>query len=434
MITTVLSTTFSTISERWKAILGATVVATIALMIAIVLLVPMMMGVLTASMIGGGSSQGTSISGTGGATGGTMTMTINGETTTVPMQSGSTASSGTAFGSTKPAVEKPGMGAIMMVLVVGLVIMVMSIATATIGVFAATGSGVGDAIREGIRTSPHAFVQSLKVGWPALVSYVAALIAMIMVSPVIGIVLFLVSIVFFLRAGALATVAIGSIAHGHVSYSPELAREAVRGRMGSAIGANVVGSLVGGVIAWIPLAGPVFMSAFISAMWEEFGDGGAPRPGSSGSPLDGSDQRAPGIEAASSPATSAAPVAATTPIAVVPPAATPVAATLLAGPTWYLDASPAEPAGSWIQLGEPGRIALQIQWSTGEAPALQLADQAGTWRTPPQQPTQSGEATWLDLPAGYTWVAVVPRAARQQLWVSSMLPSIPGTGDAAIAA
>ncbi|MCW2921881.1 MAG: hypothetical protein JWL76_1755 [Thermoleophilia bacterium] len=446
MISSVLSTTFSTLAERWKAILGATVVAAIALILAMVLLMPMVMGVLTASISGGAATGGKGAmapSSLAPGTPGTVTMTVNGQTQTVPMQSGDGTLAGSAFEPTKAGVEKPGPGAMLLVVVVAVVIMTLSIATASIGVFAATGSGVGEAIREGIRTSPHGLVQSLKLGWPALVTYLLAFAAILFASPIIGLVLLLVSFVLILRAGALVTVAIGSIAHGHVTYSPELAREALQARMGAAIGANVVGGIVGGVIGMIPLAGPVFMSAFISAMWEEFGDGVGPTsPGSSGSPPGGSGQaEAPADWRAAETTRSAAAsaIAVVPPIAAVasaPPAevAAPENPAVMAGPTWYLDATPSEPAGSWIQLEAPGRVALQVQWATGEAPALQFADQAGAWRTPPEQPAQSGDTTWHDFPAGYTWVAVVPRAPQQQLWVSSMLPGAPGAGDAALAA
>jgi hypothetical protein len=72
---------------------------------------------------------------------------------------------------------------------------------------------------------------------------------------------------------------------------------------------------------------------------------------------------------------------------------------------------------------------VQVQWTTGSAPGLQLSDQSGTWTTPPAQPTASGETTWLQLPAGWTWVALVPRDS-QQLWVTTWLPSGAAAGPA----
>jgi hypothetical protein len=96
----------------------------------------------------------------------------------------------------------------------------------------------------------------------------------------------------------------------------------------------------------------------------------------------------------------------------------------------------AAPAGQWIELACATRVGVQLQWTTGAAPRIQLADQAGAWRTPPGQPAESGGTTWLELPQGWTWIALVPSdptTASQQVWIASWLPAdaVPAAAQAA---
>ncbi|MCW2925868.1 MAG: hypothetical protein JWM98_3272, partial [Thermoleophilia bacterium] len=117
------------------------------------------------------------------------------------------------------------------------------------------------------------------------------------------------------------------------------------------------------------------------------------------------------------------------PVAVAAPAA------LVPGPGWNGVATAAAPGGVWVGVSAPVQAAVQVSWVAGDAPALHLADQAGTWAPPVAQPATSGGAFTLDLPAGWSWLALVPRGPEdQQLWLATMLPAGAAIEPAAAAA
>lgn len=372
MLGTTFSSAFAILGERWQQVLGSVVVSAIITgVLAFVLLVPAVQALVPDVETGATSAPAGLVE-------------VEPVTTAAPKASG------------------PGMGDIVKVLVAIVLVAIGYLSMMTTGVFAAAGYGVADSIRLGATTSPQAMVQTLILGWIPIALYVVALLAGALASPAIGVLLGLVSIASFLRVSGTVTLAIGAIAHGHVGWQPDAARAAADGRLWTATGVSLVGGIAGGAMGVVPLVGvllaPMFMSAFIAAMWQEFEDG-----------------TGPGANVAST-----ANDHATTPAAAE--AVTPAARPLVAGPTWNGMASAAEPLGQWLQLAAPAQVALQVQWTTGAAPVLQLSDQAGTWSTPPSQPSTSGETTWLQLSAGWTWLALVPRDS-QQLWITTWLPS-----------
>jgi hypothetical protein len=404
MLAAVFSTTFRTLGARWAAILGAVLASVVlTLVVMLLVLVPAMHSLTTPAIKVPAKTMVDPATGASvpDPSAGTLVVTPN---------SGdpSTWQTSTQPGLTSNTV---GAGAVIKLLVAFAVVLALSISTATTGVFAAAGMGPMEALREGARTSPHAIVQSVRLTWPGLVAYVAgflAILALHAAGALLAVPLILGGMYLLLRSSGTVWLAVGAIAHGHVEWSPDAARAAAEGRRWTATGVGMVGTIAAALLNFIPLVGPIFISAFTSAMWEEFDGGSGP----------------------SDPSEAPAPIA---PVSVVEPPAPAAAAIpqLVAGPTWNGVASSAAPMGSWIDLARAAKVGVQVQWTTGAAPVIHLADQAGTWRAPAEQPAESGGTTWIDLPQGLTWVAMVPAdaAATQQLWVASWMP-----GDAAPAA
>jgi hypothetical protein len=443
----VFTSTFEILRERWKQIVGS-IAASVVLVgiLAFVLLVPAVQGVLSSAQAPGSASLAASQERS------TSIDPVTGAPRTDPFASDEVSVAGSRESVTTTASGLDS-GAITKLFVAFALIALASIAAVNTGVFAATGSTVGESLVEGARTTPHVLVQSLRIGGVAWGVYAAGVVVMFALGGaggfLLGGLLLLVGLVLLLRVCGTLWLSLGSIAHGHVSYSPEAARDAAAGREWSATGVAFVGGLVGSASNAIPVAGmflgPLFMSAYIAAMWREFDRGneptttiGVPDPNGMGA---GSrtvpDVIAPPAAAPIDPAAAArvsvpvsAPASAVAATPAASLAATP-ASSLVAGPAWNGVGGPTEPLGHWFELAVPSKVAMQAQWTVGDAPALQLADQAGTWTTPAAQPTTSGETTWLELPAGWTWIALVP-PARQQLWVTTWLPADAGaTGSAA---
>jgi hypothetical protein len=404
MLSAVFSTTFRTLGARWAPILGAVVVsAVLTILVTLVVLMPSLGSLRTPTPLQPQAAAATTYD---PATGMPVAAPVTPSTTTLSAAGGVSS------------------GAVMMALVGFGLILALSIATATTGVFAAAGMGAMEALREGARTSPHAIVQTVRLTWPGMAAYLAGFLAIVALhgaGVVLGLPLILGGMFLLLRSMGTVWLAIGAIAHGHVEWAPDAARAVADGRRWTATGVGVVGTLFAGLCNFIPLAGPIFVSAFTSAMWEEFDGGGVgpADPGEAPAPID------PSAPAPATPATVTQVASADVP-----------APQLVAGPTWTGVASVAAPAGQWIELACATRVGVQLQWTTGAAPRIQLADQAGAWRTPPGQPAESGGTTWLELPQGWTWIALVPSdptTASQQVWIASWLPAdaVPAAAQAA---
>jgi hypothetical protein len=74
-------------------------------------------------------------------------------------------------------------------------------------------------------------------------------------------------------------------------------------------------------------------------------------------------------------------------------------------------------------MSTASQVAIRIQWGTGDAPQLSLADQGGTWRRP-GDPSAPGDAVQLALPAGDTYLQLQSNAsAAQALSITLLLPA-----------
>ncbi|MCW2928011.1 MAG: hypothetical protein JWM86_1979 [Thermoleophilia bacterium] len=417
MLSSVFSTTMATMRARWLPILGATFASMLLVMIVgAVLLLPAYKDIAGLSA-GAVQQAGTQVPAQPVVIGDSIT---SGTPVEIPAGQDPFGNVGAASGAAASP-EAPGIGLILKLVVAMVLIYLLAIAASSSGVFAAAGLGVKESIIEGARTTPHAVVQTLKIAWPAMAAYGAGIAALLLVpgaGKLLAIPLYLAGMVLGLRVLGTTMLAVGSIAHGHVSYDPSAAREAAEGRRWNATGVALVGVIVSGIVNIIPFAGTIFMSAYLSAMWEEYGDGTPPRTADALTPDAGST----GAGAQYAPAAGvAAPHVAVAAVAAAPAAAAPQ---LVAGPTWNGVATPQQPCGAWVTIAGPANVGLQVQWTSGEAPAVMVADQAGVWTTPAAQPTTPGEAVWLELPAGNSWVALMPRGAEgQQVWAATWLPS-----------
>lgn len=100
-----------------------------------------------------------------------------------------------------------------------------------------------------------------------------------------------------------------------------------------------------------------------------------------------------------------------------------------AGPSWEATIGADAPFGEWVEVPHAGSGAIQLTWSDGPQPVLSLADQAGNWFIPEDQPAAPLYTSWVALAAGWTWVSVeAPWAAEQGIRVAVWLPAAPAAG------
>lgn len=93
------------------------------------------------------------------------------------------------------------------------------------------------------------------------------------------------------------------------------------------------------------------------------------------------------------------------------------------GAAWEMSVDAGAAWGTWLRMPAASQVALRITWGDGAAPTLSLADQAGTWRRP-GDPSSSGDAVAMSLPAGDTYLQVQSRSpAAQAMSITLLLPA-----------
>lgn len=341
--------------------------------------------------------------------------------TTVPMMSKMMAAAAVSAAVKSSAANATGVGggAIVTgnVVAIGLFVFaaafVLSLVSMLAGVAAASGLSFGSALGVGLRGIPFVVVQTLKVSWLPLAVMVAGSVLAI-AMPLSLLLTGLATIVLYVRVLGKVTLVVGSVASGNMTTSVDAVNVATDGQEWTASGVAVIGALLGGAIAMIPVVGTViqmvWMGAFSYAMWAAFEEDNQSGPSGEYNNMLPEQQSLVSQEVERRAVGSDSQVPAHSP-------------SFVAGPSWYALVSPTEPAGGWIQLAHPAQVGVHVQWVAGVAPLIQLADQAGVWRTPQEQPGQSGQVVWMELPAGYTWIALTSSEDQQQIWCSTQVPA-----------
>ncbi|MCW2928942.1 MAG: hypothetical protein JWM86_2910 [Thermoleophilia bacterium] len=297
---------------------------------------------------------------------------------------------------------------------VGFGLVLSAMTTASVAV--ALGESFGAALARGFRSLPKLVTQLTIAGWPLLVGALVIDVVLYFLPGLVPVTM-LVQLGLYVLFGGRCLAVMGSVASGNEDWRPDAALERLGGGFAVpgtlAVAAATLITLVVSLIPIVALFVARFIPSAIASFWEQVdGSGGT-------APL--TRMPAPTQAGAVAPhVVGAAPASYDPrgPIAVAPAPAAPVV-----GPAWEGVLLPGTPWGSWVSLQGPGVVHVQLSWSEGPPPSIQLADASGQWTAPPQQPSVNGQAVGVTFPAGDTYLGIGLRGATpQSVRIATWLP------------
>jgi hypothetical protein len=80
---------------------------------------------------------------------------------------------------------------------------------------------------------------------------------------------------------------------------------------------------------------------------------------------------------------------------------------VLPGPAWSGALAREAAWGTWLHVPRGGLVAVELRWSHGAGPTVLLATPDEQWWTPDPQPEPPLHRAWMQVPPGWTWLAIV---------------------------